>query len=513
MLAKLLSATIVGVQAFPVEVEVYVGKTFSDQGAVVVGLPDAAVRESRDRVKAAVENSGFKHPDERITISLAPADLKKEGPLFDLPIALGLLQASSQLSLDKAAHTMIIGELALDGRIRPVHGVLAVTLAAKENGKRAVIVPAGNADEAAVVQGITIYAVRNLREVTDYLEGKSALAPYHTNGANHSTGNSEKYDLDFSDVKGQEGAKRAIEIAAAGAHNLLMIGSAGSGKSMLAKRIPTIMPPLTLDEAIETTKIHSIVGLLAPGSSLVQERPFRNPHHTVSDIGLVGGSMKLTPGEVSLAHNGVLFLDELPEFRRSTLESLRQPIEDCKVTITRASGSITFPSRFMLVAAMNPSPTGNKNDVKQGRVSAADTQKYLNRISGPLLDRIDIHLEVAPLKHKELIHPTPAENSAAIRERVIRARNIQLERFKNTRSIWANAQMTTKDVRHYIPLDEESKNLLTMALTELNLSARAYDRILKVSRTIADLSGQESVSSEHISEAISYRTLDRQMWG
>lgn len=513
MLARFYSATVVGVQAFPVEVEVYVGKTFSDHGAVVVGLPDAAVRESRDRVKAALENSGFKHPEERVTISLAPADLRKEGPLFDLPIALGLLEATSQASLEKARECMIVGELALDGSIRPVRGILAIALAALEHKKRAIIVPRANADEASVVEGIDVYAVSNLREVADYFEGKRALIPHQAPVLDQQNGTYHLLDHDFADVKGQESAKRAIEIAVAGGHNLLMIGPPGSGKSMLAKRIPTIMPPLSLEEALETTKIHSVAGLLAPGTSLTTERPFRSPHHTISDIGLIGGSANLTPGEVSFAHNGVLFLDELPEFRRSALEVLRQPLEDSKVTITRASGSLTFPSRFMLVAAMNPTPTGRSNDKEQGRVNAASTQRYLSRISGPLLDRIDIHLEVAAMKHKELIHPQAAEKSADIRERVIRARNRQLERFKNRRAVWANAQMGPKDIKAFVKLDDESKNLLSIAMEELALSARAYDRILKVSRTIADLASAEEITSEHISEAVSYRTLDRQIWG
>ncbi|MFH1067587.1 MAG: YifB family Mg chelatase-like AAA ATPase [bacterium] len=512
MLATLHSASVMGIRAFPVEVEVYVGRGFSDKGAVVVGLPDAAVKESRDRVKAALENSGFKNPDGRVTINLAPANVRKEGPLFDLPIALGLLAASGQIKQDHARDYIVVGELALKGSVRPVRGTLPMALVARQMGKKGIIVPAENAQEASVVQNLNIYAVDHLRGVTDFLEGRTELQPYQQkNGADHSFA-SDAAELDFSDVKGQESVKRAIEIAVAGGHNLLMIGPPGSGKSMLAKRIPSIMPPMTLEESLETTKIHSVVGLLPPGMALVKERPFRAPHHTISDIGLIGGSAQLTPGEVSLAHHGVLFLDELPEFKRSALETLRQPLEDGHVTISRASGTLTFPARFMFVSAMNPTPTGGAQDARRGKVSAAAVQRYLNRISGPLLDRIDIHLEVTALRHEELVHPADAEPSSAIRQRIIAARQIQLERFKERNRIWCNAQMAAKDIKAYAALDDESKELLKHAMSDLNLSARAYDRILKVSRTIADLANAANITVEHVSEAVQYRTLDRQLW-
>lgn len=511
MLASLNSATIIGVQALPVEVEVYVGHGFMDGAAVVVGLPDAAVKESRDRVKAAVENSGFSNPDGKITVNLAPADVRKEGPIFDLPIAIGLLAASEQLKLESSQDYLVVGELALNGAIRPIKGALPMALAAREHGFKGIVLPQANAGEASVVEGVQVYPVENLRQVTDFLSGKEPLPAY---SGNHdwSSGEYDGMELDFEDVKGQAGARRAVEVAVAGGHNLLMVGSPGSGKSMLAKRIPSIMPPLTLEEALETTRIHSVVGLLESGESLVTRRPFRSPHHTISDVGLVGGSANPSPGEVSLAHNGVLFLDELPEFKRSTLEVLRQPLEDGKVTISRAAGTFTFPARFMFVAAMNPTPTGSASDLGRGKVSTAAVQRYLNRISGPLLDRIDIHLEVPELKHRELLSDQGGEPSKPIRERVVQARLKQLERFQG-RNIWCNAQMGSRDLKEFVQIDEPSREFLRYAMEDLHLSARAYDRILKVSRTIADLGDCADVASDHIAEAISYRSLDRQLWG
>jgi magnesium chelatase family protein len=510
MLAKVEAATVVGIQAFPVEVEVDVGRGLPQ--IIVVGLPDAAVKESKDRVKTALLNSGFRFPDGRTTINLAPADIRKEGPLFDLPIAVGIVAGSEQAKLAPFSDLMLVGELALDGHVRKVRGILPMALAARQSGKRGIIVPKANACEAAVVEGISVYPVESLRQTIDFLSGAQMIAPAHGTALAPQIDPEDLRQPDFSEVKGQESIKRALEVAVAGGHNLLMVGPPGSGKSMLSKRIPSIMPDLSLEEALEATKIHSVVGLLPENHSLLTKRPFRSPHHTISDIGLIGGSAHPTPGEVSLAHHGVLFLDELPEFKRSALEVLRQPLEDGHVTISRAAGSLTFPARFMLVAAMNPTPSGSAGDSDRGRTSPAAVQRYLNKISGPLLDRIDIHLEVAALKHQELVDPAPAESSADIRRRVVAARNIQLARFAGRGKIWCNAQMGPRDLKQFVPLSEGSRTMLSYAMEEMKLSARAYDRILKVARTIADLARAEHVTEDHISEAIGYRTLDRQLW-
>ncbi|MEI6561525.1 MAG: YifB family Mg chelatase-like AAA ATPase [Verrucomicrobiota bacterium] len=508
MLAKVYSAAVYGVDAYEVEIEV--NAAAGAPAIVVVGLPDAAVKESRDRVTTAVANSGYRWPRGRTTINLAPADVKKEGPSFDLPIALAMIAASEQIALPDFDQYCFVGELALDGGVRFVNGVLPVALEARRCGKRAIVVPEENAPEAALVEGITTYGVRNLRQAFEFLRGNETLAP--TVAAPLLEAHQD-YEVDFADVRGQHAAKRAVEVAVAGGHNLIMVGPPGSGKSMLAKRIPTIMPPMTFEEAIETTKIHSICGFLANKRSFLSLRPFRSPHHTISDAGLLGGGTNPAPGEVTLAHHGVLFLDELPEFKRSTLEVMRQPMEDAKVTISRASGSVTYPAEFVLVGALNPCPCGFFGDLKREcRCSGVQVQRYRQRISGPLLDRIDIHVEVPAVHFKDLTGTHSGEPSSAIRERVLAARGIQHARFAQSPAVRCNARMTSKQLKAHCQIDEESRELLRTAMHELNLSARAHDRILKVARTIADLEAAPEINATHLSEAIQYRTLDRNLW-
>ncbi|WP_322932395.1 YifB family Mg chelatase-like AAA ATPase [Bacteroides sp. CG01] len=510
MLIKVCGAAIQGIDATIITIEVN-----SSRGCMfyLVGLPDSAVKESHQRIISALQVTGYKMPTSNIVINMAPADIRKEGSAYDLPLAIGILAANETISCEKLPHYLMMGELSLDGSIQPITGALPIAIKAREEGFEGLIVPQQNAREAAVVNNLNVYGVTNIREVIEFFNAKQELQPTIVNTREEFYAQQENFECDFSDVKGQENVKRALEVAAAGGHNLILVGAPGCGKSMMAKRLPSILPPLSLGESLETTKIHSVAGKLGRNASLISKRPFRDPHHTISQVAMVGGGSFPQPGEISLAHNGVLFLDELPEFQRGVLEVLRQPLEDRRITISRVKCSIDYPASFTLIASMNPCPCGYYNHPTKTCVcSPGQVQKYLNKISGPLLDRIDIQIEIVPVPFEEMASKRPAEPSSEIRKRVIKARQIQEQRFSNHPGIYCNAQMTSKLISTYAQPDNKGLTLLKNAMERFNLSARAYDRILKVSRTIADLEGSEQILPAHLAEAISYRNLDRENW-
>jgi magnesium chelatase family protein len=509
MLEKVYGGAVFGVSATTITIEVNIAK---GAGYHLVGLPDSAIKESSYRISAALKNNSYKMPRKKITINMAPADMRKEGSAYDLGIAIGILASSSQISVPDLSDYVIMGELSLDGSLQPIKGSLPIAIKAREEGFKGLIVPIQNVKEAGVVNDLNVYGVENIKQAIDHLEGKELIKPEEINTREFFYNSLNDFDFDFAEVKGQENIKRCLEIAAAGGHNVIMVGPPGSGKTMLAKRIPSILPPMSLQEALETTKIHSVAGKNTE-SGLLTTRPFRSPHHTISDVALVGGGSYPQPGEISLSHNGVLFLDELPEFKKNVLEVMRQPLEDREVTISRAKFTVTYPASFMLVASMNPSPSGYFNDPDKALVSSPfEMQRYLSKISGPLLDRIDIHIEVTPVPFEKLSEERKGESSKLIRERVIKAREIQVKRFLENNNVHYNAQMGPKQIAMYCKLSKEGKNLIKTAMDKLGLSARAYDRILKVAKTISDLEGKPNIENHHIAEAIQYRSLDREGW-
>ena len=511
MLVKVHAAAIQGINATPVTIEVNALRGIK---FYLVGLPDNAVKESQQRINSALSHNGLRFPCKQIIVNMAPADIKKEGSAYDLPIAIGILAADEIIGTDKLERYLIMGELGLDGKLMPIKGALPITLKAKELGYKGIILPISNAAEAAVVNDIQILGADDLMQVIKFLNNEDDIIPFGVDIEKDFYSRQSNFPFDFSEVRGQESVKRAFEVAAAGGHNLIMIGPPGSGKSMMAKRLPSILPPLTLQESLETTKIHSVSGMMPDGTSLITQRPFRSPHHTISSVALCGGGANPKPGEISLAHNGVLFLDELPEFSRDVLEVMRQPLEDRKICVARANYKVEYPAGVMFVASMNPCPCGFYNHpTKACTCSPSQIQRYLNKISGPLLDRIDLQIEIVPVPFEKISETAPGEPSAAIRERVVAARKVQEERFKEEDGIYCNAQMTPKLIAKYATIDETSLAMLKNAMTRLNLSARAYDRILKVARTIADLDGSENIQPQHIAEAIGYRNLDRESWG